>query len=255
MILLIIILVMLLAIIGIFVSKKRIPKHPKAVNTMTAFIIVLLVDVGFILYYTGVIGNIRETKLKKREYSYSATRAFMIDKFLKTQPELKKKPVKALIYTLKGYENNPRLFDLVKALEELFEPAIKCTIAPISLPDEKMHHYDQMEASHFDKIMTKHNDCDIIISTIGLPEDVENMDLWRIDCEKAPISIILDGSLKDISKYVENDQIQMLIINRLDAEITAKPIPDDPETAFNERYLIVTPENIKQIKNKFKQLF
>lgn len=190
-------------------------------------------------------------KLRQREYGYSTSRAYVIADYL----EEKQIGKKALIITLSGYENDNKSKMLIDTLVRQLEPEIEVVTVPILLKDENRHHFDQMESSDFNKLINPRSDCDIIISTISLPGNFFAIKVLKQRADKIPFIIVFDGDLSGLRRSISAEKIKMVIVNRPDADISSKNIPDAPLEAFSERYLMITPDNLKEKENAYKKLF
>lgn len=110
---------------------------------------------------------------------------------------------------------------------------------------------DLINAKEFDELADQYPDCNIIISMVGLPADRQKMKLWNDP--KRHIAL-LNVSLINNYKAIADGKVV--------AAVTLKPgsskvdIPPDakPEDRFPLLYMLVTPQNIGELQEKYPLL-
>ena len=139
--------------------------------------------------------------------------------------------------------------------------------------DEALMEEAMMEntAEDFNKIIKANTDCDLIIIMVPLPnspEELLKMDLFTLvqdpddekkwikdPTKKYPLVGVFNGYIGNLEPFFLDSLIGAMSLWKPDPEIDELPVPENVKTAFDKRYLIVTPDNIIGIKQKFPSLF
>ncbi len=141
---------------------------------------------------------------------------------------------------------------LKEGLGPKFEPL---ELEKVEIQRNKWNHKPSMKlnADGFDKLVAKYPRCNLIVSTIGLPWDVEKMKLWDIDDAERPKVAILDGEIFKLGKAVKDGFISV-IITYLPGWTYTPTMPKDPRQACDSRFLFITADNVESI-SKANRLF
>lgn len=112
-----------------------------------------------------------------------------------------------------------------------------------------------LTASEFDRIINSHPDAGIVISLVGLPGDLENVVFWH--GENPPKLVLFGGTLKYIDKALEQKIVLAAVtfIPGISFEAAKAPPSNDLEKAFSEHFLLVTPDNVKDVRKYYPVLF
>jgi hypothetical protein len=109
-------------------------------------------------------------------------------------------------------------------------------------------------ASLVNKLLDKYDGkYDMIVTTIGLPQDAKRLDIWKGD--KKPKVALASGSVYELRGAIKSGAIVAAVTYNPQAEYDDKPVPKDLDEAFNKRFLLLTPENIDQIASKHPDIF
>jgi hypothetical protein len=111
---------------------------------------------------------------------------------------------------------------------------------------------EMMRAYHFDDLLAKNPGCNLIISFIGLPRDVAEMQIWGMDPELQPKLALLQGEVHSLKNAILSEAIVAAIAYRPDAKFDEDAPPKDIQAAFDKRYLLITPQNVEEIEAKYK---
>lgn len=107
----------------------------------------------------------------------------------------------------------------------------------------------------FDGLVAKHKDCDLVVSTIGLPSKFGQMKLWRkVQSKKLKIALG-GGSIYELGKLFAMKYITAAVAYNPKAVYDDSKPPSDLDEAFKKRYLLVTPENARQLAQQYTGLF
>lgn len=108
-------------------------------------------------------------------------------------------------------------------------------------------------AKIFDELIGKQTGFDMIVTTIGLPNDAGKS---RILKDKArPKIAVLNGTIYDLKAAIKPDMIVGAVTYNPKAIYDDKPVPKDLDEAFNKRYLLVTPETLQQVSQTHQDIF
>ena len=139
--------------------------------------------------------------------------------------------------------------------------------------DEALMEEAMMEntAEDFNKVIAAHQDCDVVIIMVPLPnapsellkmdifslvQDPEDEEKWIKDPNKKyPLVGVFNGYIGNLEPFFLDNLIGAMSLWKPDPTIDEKPVPENVKEAFDKRYLIVTPDNIIGIKQKFASLF
>jgi hypothetical protein len=115
----------------------------------------------------------------------------------------------------------------------------------------------ELTAEHFESVMAKHPDCDLVLSLVGLPWNFKEMKFWAVkDPEKRQKLVLVNASLYELKPAFRAGYVVAAVITNPDFRysIDAKT-PSDYIQAFDERYLLVHPGNIDEIHQRFPKVF
>lgn len=112
-------------------------------------------------------------------------------------------------------------------------------------------------AKDWDDMLKEFKDADMFITLAGLPMDVEKMKLWNMkEADRPKVVLVNAQQLSMLYKLIEKGYIQVVLHPNPAAPYDPKKlIPEDPKEAFNDRWLLITPENVKETATKNKGLF
>lgn len=103
-----------------------------------------------------------------------------------------------------------------------------------------------------DLVAEKAADCDLLIAIAELPQDFERCRFpTKAD---APKIVLTGGAIYRYAPIIESGVIVAAIANNPEANWEPAPPPKKVEAAFDERYLLVTPDNINKIAEKYPDL-
>ncbi|NLF16977.1 MAG: hypothetical protein GX595_06940 [Lentisphaerae bacterium] len=123
-----------------------------------------------------------------------------------------------------------------------------------AMPGEMMPPLEYwFSAKIFDDLVGKQSGFDVLVTTIGLPQDARNSKILR-DKDRPKIAV-LNGSIYDLKAAIRPDMIVGAITYNPKAEYDDKPVPKDLDEAFNKRFLLVTPDNLGQVVSTNPDIF
>jgi len=251
--------IMVFGLAGMIWCAKKQKTNPNAQTYAVICLVVVFICAIAVLVETGVFGENSETqRLIKNELAYSRSRAVMVGRLL-----AEKYPgSKALVITdgivpaTKGQEQ------LIEGLKEGIGSAITIEAAeglPIDRskmkPEEFRPMEEMMNAALFDQLIVRYPNANLVISLIGLPYDVANMGLWKMDPKARPKVALLTGDIHQLKDAIGAGYIVAAVSMRPDLKDIEAKAPADPQKAFEMRYLLITPENIAKIASQYKGIF
>ncbi|HCE42972.1 MAG TPA: hypothetical protein DET40_05445 [Lentisphaeria bacterium] len=211
-----------------------------------------------VLYRTDVVGNYSNDRLLQIESRYNFCKGFVLGKYLAEKyPDRK-----AMIIVPPDYELNFRQKELVDSIVKGFGDSI--TLEAIEEIAVDLSRYQKGKSPHIEEIMTaedfdyafnKHRDCEVVVSIIGVPKDIEKMRVWGMKDYERPKIALLNSSTKYLESAIKGKYVVASVhyIPGFKAKTTI--LPSSPEKVFENRYILVTPENVEQIKRQYDKLF
>lgn len=255
-------IVMVLALVGMVACAKKQRTNPGAQPVAIGLLIVVVICGIAILFKTGTLGSGETEKLIANELKYAQSQAFVLGKYLKeTYPDST-----VLIVADRNYAKSKRQEKLIEGLKEgLGGASTPVTIDTLELPKNKkgmppeemdmMPLEEIMTAKEFDAVVKKNPQANLVISMIGLPRDADKMQLWKMEEAKRPKVALLTGDIHSLGRAIKAGFIVAAVSYRPGVKFTEDPCPDDPEKAFEERYIIITPKNVEATAKKYPNLF
>lgn len=144
--------------------------------------------------------------------------------------------------------------ELTKEEKEQYLAQFKTDSGIGGVPDEMFLMDEMFRAEHFDRLISKHSDCDLLIFTTPLPYNVGDMELWSMDETRRPMVSLLFGDVFNLKNAIQQGFI-LALTHKPDAKFDEETAPSDPEEAFKKRYMIVTPKNIGDVAKKYPKYF
>ncbi len=106
------------------------------------------------------------------------------------------------------------------------------------------------KAPIFDKLVKKHaGQIDMVITTMGLPSDYGRMKFWKMS--KRPKLVLAGGSVYDLKQLFAGKYIAAAVTYNPDAVYKDESPSSDVDKAFDKRYVLITPENLAQVIQKY----
>ncbi len=104
------------------------------------------------------------------------------------------------------------------------------------------------------KLLDKHaGTFDMLVSTIGLPQDANRMKIWK--SKNKPKVVIANGSVYELKSAIKNGMIVGAVTYNPKAEYDDKPVPKDLDEAFDKRFLLLTPETVDEVASQHGDIF
>ena len=140
-----------------------------------------------------------------------------------------------------------------------FSGATPSEIAAIKekLAEEPMFLLDILSAKDFNKMLSVNKGYKIIVSTIGLPDDMENLTIWKEfdkNPEKSHRLAFVGGDTSKFALLVKLGLVQAIVRYKRDINYDLRP-PEDLAKAFDLRYVLITKDNIDQVIKDYPYFF
>ncbi|MFW6414154.1 MAG: hypothetical protein ACOCZS_02525, partial [Verrucomicrobiota bacterium] len=113
-----------------------------------------------------------------------------------------------------------------------------------------------MEASDYNEMLEGElDDCELFIMLTDLPYDIEKLSLWRMD-NPPKTALLTPGRLSELEQAVKQGFVVAVVANNPDADYSMEgSVPKDTEEAFNQRYILITPDNLDELSSEHENLF
>ncbi|OGV61005.1 MAG: hypothetical protein A2X45_14320 [Lentisphaerae bacterium GWF2_50_93] len=258
------VVVMVLSLVGMIVCAKKQDSVAIAKPAAVGLMILVLLSAVVILMKTGVLGDQGTQKIIQNEFTYTKSSYVMLGKHIAD----KIPGAKILLIVDKQRQNDTRSPALLDAFKQGLggKATISATETPaIAWPEgrpqpnpEEMDMIplqEVMTAQSFNDLMTKYPDCNLVVSFIGLPNDVENMQVWTMEPEKRPKLAIINGAYHNLKSALQSGIVAVIVAVNPSAKFTDEAAPTDIKAAFDKRYILITPDNIEEISQKYANMF
>lgn len=131
----------------------------------------------------------------------------------------------------------------------------------IKISPERMINIEKnLTAETFDELIMRYPDCDTLVFCISLPQNPEDMQTLVMPSGEPRKIAILKGSLKGLGEAIKAGLIIAAIATKpdffKDRDISEAPKRKvDKQSAFQERFLLITPENVTEIQSIYPEIF
>ena len=252
---------MVVALIGIIWCQKKQKTNPNAQKLAFVFLVFILVGAGGILYEQGIFGGQdREmNKIIQNETAYAAARSQIIAESL-AKTHAGKKAVIIVEKNLEKNKINQGAYDAMKkALNGIEVEATEVLETPESTPENPMPMESLVTAKLYNDIFNRYPNTNLFIIMTSLPfntDEVQKLSVWNKSPKKTQI-VVVNGEVYNLKKAIEAGYIAATAVmkNNADAYDPEKTAPSDVQKAFDVRYILVTPENVKDVAAKNAGLF
>lgn len=243
-------LLMIVGLIGIIVCKKKQKTNPNAQALAFVFLVLILVGAGGFLYDN--MGGGEEKALLASEARFASAKSGKI------AAEVKKVAAGKKVVVIIGQEHQTD--EISKASLAAVNAALEgCTVVTEVLPvnpnsEEPMEM--QVNEKIYNPIFSKHKDAGAFVLMAQLPMDPKQVARFSVWNSKAKVAVI-SGEAGEYGRYIQSKKVVAIALSKTDkaAMDYEKPAPSEPEAAFNVRFVLVTPANLKEVYGKYKDQF
>lgn len=257
------VLFMVGGLIGMIVCSKKQATSAIAKPLAVVLMLVVIVCAVVVLMKTGVVGDQGTQRIIANELTYAKAGYFMLGKQLAE----KASGAKTLIIAEKARANDTRTPELLQAFKD--GAAGKLTIAATDTPTvtwpagkepkpeamNMMPMSEMLKAKDYNDLIAKYSDCTLIVSFMGLPRDVEDLQVWTMAPDKRPKIGLINCPYQNLKTAIQSGVVIAVVGISPTAKFDEKPAPKDPKAAFDARYIMITPENVVQMADTYKNMF
>ena len=253
---------MIAGLAGIIVCQKKQKTNPNAQTIAFAFLIIILAGAGGMLYETGIFGGDREMdRIIGNEIAFAKARSKVLSDYIgKTW-----NGQTAVIITEPNIEQNK----IAKAALDAMEADLKAAGVTVNgvetlkfsggSAEEPVPMEVALTAKVYNEIFDRNPNVNLFIILAQLPfevKELKNLKCWHFDGKKNRI-ILVNGEIYNLKGAIAQGIVGAAVAmksgpNAYDPE---KPAPKDAQAAFDTRFILVTPQNVKEIAAQHKDLF
>ena len=249
-------LIMVAALVGMILCAKKQHVNPKAKPASIGLLVLVIICAISIMVHN--MGGEDNSGLVANEAVYARSAAYTLGKTLaELSPGAK---VLYIVARLNGNSGN----GIQQKMIESFKEGCGSTITEIKIvtpyktePLNNMPMMEMFTAKKFNKLLSANKEYNLIVTTIGLPHDPENMTIWKTfekTPEICPKFAFLNSSPPKLASLIESNFIKAIVTFKPKADYE-KAASSDIQEAFNTRYLLITKGNLKQIEQKYPSIF
>ena len=245
---------MVAGLIGIIVCQKKQKTNPNAQTIAFLFLILILVGAGGTLYETGIFGGDREMEqIMGNEITFAKARSQVLAEYAGQ----KWNGQTAVILVEPGNEKN----QIAKAGLETMEAALKkaglnVTVDTLNIPQSEEGEPAMLNAKIYNEAFAKNKAANVFVLMASLPfdpQEVSKLDCWKFDPKKARV-IVTNAEIANLKPAIAKGLVGAAIASKSGYD-PEKPAPKDYKAAFDARYILITPENLKEVIAKRGDLF
>jgi hypothetical protein len=254
---------MAISLIGMIMCAKKQYTVAIAKPMAVVLMIVVLICAVVILMKTGVLGDQGTQRIIENELTYAKAGYYMLGK----QLAAKAPGSKTLLIVEKIRDNDTRTPALIQAFKDGADG--KLSIAATDTPTvtwpkgqqpkpeeiDMMPMNEMLKAKDYNDVINKYPDCNLIVSFIGLPMDVEDLQVWSMPPDKRPKLGLINCAYHNLKNAIQSGVVLAVVGINPTAKFDEQPAPKDPKDAFDRRYIMITPENVVKIAETYKNMF
>ena len=243
------IVIMVAGLIGMIVCSKKQRVNPALQPVSIALFIGVLVGGFLFLRGQGIIGNAKGKDAIAREVAYQEARGRVIGEFIKDAKDVDAGK-KILFITDPGYVKAEKKDKIAEALIKSLEKACGRTVevAAVAVPEnaeEDGGDNEYMTAKAVNELLAKHTDAGIVIFNNNLPENPQQISVFKT--KNGPKVILIgrggaDG--KFITAKMKSGELLGLVMGKPGVK-SGEPAASDYKKAFDYRYVLISKDNLE----------
>ena len=255
------VLFMVGGLIGMIVCSKKQATSAIAKPLAVVLMLVVIVCAVVVLMKTGVVGDQGTQRIIANELTYAKAGYFMLGKQL-----AEKAPgAKTLIISEKARDKDTRTPELLQAFKDgaagklniaaTDTPTLTWPAGKEPKPEEMSMMSEMLKAKDYNDLIKKYPDCTLVVSFMGLPRDIEDLQIWTMAPDKRPKLGLINCPYQNLKSAIQSGVVIAVVGINPTAKFDEKPAPRDPKAAFDIRYIMITPENVVQMADTYKNMF
>jgi hypothetical protein len=111
----------------------------------------------------------------------------------------------------------------------------------------------------FDKLAEGHADCDIIVSLVGLPANLSECETWQAAGARKFALLFPDlriiGDTAAVQRALQSGKLLAFLLRKPGGVDDQRPLGKDLQAEFDKRFVLVSAENVEQVRSKYPNLF
>jgi predicted esterase len=254
-------IVMAVSFVGMIMCAKK--QHVNSVAKPAAIGLLFVVVICAVIILSHNMGGGDNETIIENEMKYVKSQTYVLGQELARQFP----GAKVLFVIGRRNENNPRQNALIDGFKEGCSPGITDIVIdtpPVQIPkangnvpasyEEMLGVEELMTAKDFNKMLAKHKDCKIIVTTVGLPQDAGNLKIWKMfekNPEKCPKLVMVGGDVSKLAPFIKIGLVPDIVVYSPNAKYNDDAPPEKMKDAFDMRYLLITKDNLQEIIKKY----
>ncbi|MBO5760162.1 MAG: hypothetical protein J6S53_01310 [Lentisphaeria bacterium] len=243
---------MIAGFVGIVICKKKQKTNPAAQGLAVVCLIFILIGAGIFLYNN--FGDGEQRSLIANEARFASSR------YAKVAAEVKKAFAgkNAVIIVNAGYDKEEiakTSYDaLIEGLAGVNILATEVLAVDVNNPEPIEM---QIDAKKYNSIFSKYANADIFVICSQMPQDIREVQKFTVlKGGKAKVAL-LASEAGEFGAYIQKGKVVAATLSKHDDKAIDPDTkaPSDLDKAFDIRYVLVTPANLKEVYGKYKSLF
>lgn len=248
-------ILMFVCLIGLLICCKK-QFHIKYIHQISILILIILfINSGYIFYKTFFYSATEI--IIQNELKYKKAAGIVLGKYIAKHYAGKK------VLIIANYKNNKYEKMLTDALMKGFDnklqsvitdyPKIKPPVEILNQPTP-INIIDIVTTFNIKEVVDKYKDYEVVVLLFGLPLEFDNVNILLEGNNKKWFFMFTD--IHYIANLIYEKKIAGCIIFKpLKNYNQEEDVPKDINKAFNKRFLLITPDNIMKIHQKYPDLF
>ncbi len=114
-----------------------------------------------------------------------------------------------------------------------------------------------LTAEKFDEYIEDHMDCTVVLSMVGMPPDLQEMELWKKieDKEDVPKLALVGANVYPLKPLFQADVISVALHNKPARFDPNADVPEDEQAAFDTRFILITKDSVDELSKTYPNLF
>lgn len=256
------VVLMVIGLVGIIVCQKKQKTNPNAQALAFVFLILILAGAGCMLWKTGMLGGDPEMdRIISNEVTFTKARSQAIAEHIgKTWAGQK-----VVVITDPNVAQSPISKAAVESMQEFLKKAgmdvasVEALNIPESSPENPVPMENAVTAKLYNDIFNANKTVGVFVIMSQMPfsvSELKKMNCWSFDGKKQRV-VVVSGEIMNLKGLIAAGKIGAAVAmkNTPAAVDPDKDAPKDLKAAFDVRYLLVTPQNVKQVEKDNPGLF